>query len=470
MDVYSHTPILLTGLLAVGASAQPATTSCGDCHLDQATSMSQSVHRAAGVECRTCHGGSEFYSAATQPATGDPAQSFDHGAQFKGKPTRLEIPEACGTCHSNVSKMNPYGLPTDQLAQYRTSGHGQALFEEKNEKVAVCTDCHGTHAVMDPKAAGSPVYPTNVPATCGHCHGDKGIMAGSNLSTTVIEEYKQSVHGLALLERGDTGAPHCAVCHGSHSAIPPGYSDVGHICGRCHQQEESHFLNSHHAKFPMFPRCVGCHTASPDRRDHLIRYVIASPDSLRKTYNEVRALLPDASIEDEAFLDAFAERREPRLQVLGDYCNRCHSVDSQVAHRAFLQDTDRMVMEMAEQLFEEIRLAEIRYAAAAERVDQTAAGVLLVDEEAMMAEDMRTKMVSLGPLLHELRPMRLAESAGELENMADELHGSLDTKINGLEWRHWTLIPMWAFIVVFSSALWVKYKRLKAEMVKPLPR
>jgi hypothetical protein len=26
---------------------------------------------------------------------------------------------------------------------------------------------------------------------------------------------------------------------------------------------------------------------------------------------------------------------------------------------------------------------------------------------------------------------------------------------------------MWGFIVVFSSALWVKYKRLKAAMVVP---
>ena len=475
---------LLMSLLCIAAnedSAEKQQATCSDCHEVQAAELATSVHAAAGVDCRTCHGGEKEYAVApsvvrasrqgaTQPEDSEahpPASPFEHGAEFRGKPSRQAIPERCGTCHSDVAMMNPYGLPTDQLARYRISGHGRALYQNNDDRVAVCTDCHGTHAVLGSKAPASPVYPTNVPETCARCHSDPTIMADSQLSTTVVEEYRESVHGRALLEGGDLSMPNCAVCHGSHSAVPPGYRDVGHICGRCHPQEEQFFLKSHHARFPLFPRCVGCHAATVDRRDHRITRVAASPEELRNTYRQVRADLPASAVTSESFCETFAERREPRREPLVDYCRRCHSISQQAAHRAFFGELDERARHIGDELNDCIRDAEIRYGTTAERVEQVGRGVLLVQDEAMRVEEMRTKLVSLGPLLHALDPKTFKASTVELHALADEVNQSLDDKLQHLRWRYWTLVPMWAFVIVFASALWRKYKQLKAEMVKP---
>ena len=47
--------------------------------------------------------------------------TFDHGTPFHGKPPRADIPSLCGDCHANVTRMNPFGLRTDQLTRYWTS-------------------------------------------------------------------------------------------------------------------------------------------------------------------------------------------------------------------------------------------------------------------------------------------------------------------------------------------------------------
>ena len=54
------------------------------------------------------------------------------------------------------------------------------------------------------------------------------------LDTTNIEQWRQSVHGQALLEKGDLTAPACNDCHGNHGAMPPGVDSVANACGTCH--------------------------------------------------------------------------------------------------------------------------------------------------------------------------------------------------------------------------------------------
>ena len=55
------------------------------------------------------------------------------------------------------------------VASYEQSVHGQAV-AAGSEKAAVCTDCHGTHEILDAKDAKSPIFKFNVPSTCGQCH------------------------------------------------------------------------------------------------------------------------------------------------------------------------------------------------------------------------------------------------------------------------------------------------------------
>ena len=72
-------------------------------------------------------------------------------AGFKGKIDRRQIPQLCGSCHSNPNLMRQYdpSLRTDQLAEYHTSVHGKRL-AAGDTKVAVCIDCHSVHDIRPP--------------------------------------------------------------------------------------------------------------------------------------------------------------------------------------------------------------------------------------------------------------------------------------------------------------------------------
>jgi hypothetical protein len=468
------------------ADAESRDTVCADCHETEGKQFAASVHPAGGVTCRWCHGGEESYAVeravversarllTTRPTVttrdaADASAAFDHGRRFRGKASRYDVPERCGSCHSDVARMNPFGLPTDQWAQYRISGHGRALYERHDDRVAVCIDCHGTHEVLSPRDPASSVYPKNVPGTCGRCHADPVRMMGSQLSTRVVEEYRESVHGQGLLVRDDLGMPNCATCHGSHSAVPPGFRQIGDVCGRCHQQENQRFLQSFHAKFDLFPRCVGCHTKRVDQRDHLIQKVVASPEVIETTYERLRETMPGAPVDDRAFQEAFASLLVPPVLRVESLCERCHAASKEVGHRVFFGRLDENALRTGAELRRLIIHNELSYAAAALRVGEMSHGVLLVTDESLMVDEMRTRVVGLGPLQHTLDLTRVRDSVAEQDELHAQVDRSLDGKLRGLRWREWALLPVWVFLVVFVGALWAKYKRLKAAQVKPLP-
>ena len=85
---------------------------------------------------------------------------------------------------------------------------------------------------------------------------------GSPLPITQLEQYRASVHGVALLQRGDLGAPACNRCHGDHGPRPPGVSDVSRSCSLCHSANGSLFEGSkHQLAFAQhnWPQCGQCH-------------------------------------------------------------------------------------------------------------------------------------------------------------------------------------------------------------------
>jgi hypothetical protein len=98
-------------------------------------------------------------------------------------------------------------------------------------------------------------------------------MAQYELSAEVVTEYRQSVHGRLLYELKDTGAPTCASCHDNHAAVPPGFADVGQVCGKCHTATAEHFSKSVHASLEGFKGCVQCHGGGPGSHSHLIEKI-----------------------------------------------------------------------------------------------------------------------------------------------------------------------------------------------------
>ncbi|HUL71836.1 MAG TPA: cytochrome c3 family protein [Vicinamibacterales bacterium] len=231
--------LLGTAAAVLAQSPNPSVTA------DQARALFQNdVHQAAGLTCTACH---------------DQAKGDQYAA-----PARAGIPKLCGSCHTNASYMKQFNpqLRVDQYPRYLTSTHGKQI--TKGElRVAVCSDCHGAHGILSVKDPRAPVYPTNVAKTCARCHADPARMTPFNKPATPPEEWSQSVHAKALLERNDTSAPTCSTCHGSHGAAPPDVENVALVCAQCHVREAELFRKSPKKKLfdsLAMPECVTCHS------------------------------------------------------------------------------------------------------------------------------------------------------------------------------------------------------------------
>ena len=222
----------------------------------------EDVHFQAGLSCAGCHGG-------------DPAADFGHEfvkewPEKSRTKNRAWVAEFCARCHSDPALMHQFNaaLPTDQLAKFKESPHGQLLLVKHDDRAPTCVSCHGVHGIRPAKDPQSKVFAQRVPETCGACHSNAQTMTGftlpdgSALPTTQLAEFKASVHGRALLERGDLGAPACNDCHGNHAALPPGVASVSRSCSICHSTNASLFDGSKHKQAfneHHWAECSKCH-------------------------------------------------------------------------------------------------------------------------------------------------------------------------------------------------------------------
>ena len=253
---------------------------CGGCHdngdrmkkagfegpTGQLSMLRRSVHgggpstESTIIECTNCHGAHGIRRAS------DPASPV----------SRQRVVQTCSACHANPAYMQRYnpGLATDQLAKYRTSVHGK-LRAQGDFKTATCADCHTAHEIKQSNEAMSSVNAFNIPATCGRCHSDADYMKPYNIPTDQNSQFATSVHGIALLENHDAGAPSCNDCHGNHGAAPPDVESVSNVCGNCHVLNAELFRSSPHAKefrqrnLPECETCHGNHAVAPATEEML---------------------------------------------------------------------------------------------------------------------------------------------------------------------------------------------------------
>ncbi|HTO96517.1 MAG TPA: cytochrome c3 family protein [Myxococcales bacterium] len=283
----SHLKVLLSLELAPSAMELVAQDNCILCHSDPGNQKGKTlfaadpearksnpllnlkefvsdVHFRRGLSCAGCHGGKPSDEMMTKEiAARWPSEEARHR-------DRSWIPGFCARCHADPAFMRGFNptLPTDQLAKYKSSLHGIRLLQEKDSRAAQCVSCHGVHGIRNAKSRKSMVHAQRIPDTCGACHADPKHMQGYKLAngapfpTGMVAEYKSSVHGKALLEKGDLGAPACTGCHGSHAAMPPAVASVAQVCRRCHAQNGMLFDGSRHKQAfeeHKWPECGQCH-------------------------------------------------------------------------------------------------------------------------------------------------------------------------------------------------------------------
>ena len=198
----------------------PKKIACSECHADALTAYKHSSHArltSAGkpaATCGDCHG-----SPHEAVAVADAASPVNHA----------NIPSTCGRCHGQKFLMESNGQSAQPFLSYQDSVHGRAV-ENGSQKAAVCTDCHGAHAILPANQQESPIYKFNVPATCGKCHSQ------------IQHAFMASIHGQGLA-RGNKLVPDCTDCHGIHSIkqhqdpnAPVSAANVSRdTCARCHE-------------------------------------------------------------------------------------------------------------------------------------------------------------------------------------------------------------------------------------------
>jgi len=229
------------------AAGQAALQACLDCH-DQ-VSLQGSAHSA--LACADCHRGVEGREG-TPP----------HQAKADMPPPTC----ASGACHQEAPDARSGGTPTS----YPDSVHGRGYLERHEPEVARCWDCHGRHNVKAVAEPESTVNRRNVPLTCSRCHEDMSVVVKYNIhAESPYREYRKSVHGQALYEKGllDFAAV-CTDCHGVHNIQGVGAPHLPAkdpvTCGKCHRLVLEEYAQSIHGREALagnvdVPLCVDCH-------------------------------------------------------------------------------------------------------------------------------------------------------------------------------------------------------------------
>ena len=89
------------------------------------------------------------------------------------------------------------------------------------------------------------------------------LYQGKPLPCDEYAKWSKSVHGMALLEKGDFSAPTCNNCHGNHGAAPPQMDSVANACGACHGKIAKLFADTkmrHKFETEGLPGCATCHS------------------------------------------------------------------------------------------------------------------------------------------------------------------------------------------------------------------
>lgn len=390
VSVASLAAVGLLALWPVPADAQ--TEKCGICHPRTRVAFEASVHARENVGCTNCHRGAADAIDA----------KLAHAGDFTKLDDRRRIPRVCAECHSDLTKMRPFNLPVDQYAIYQTSQHGIAVALGETE-AAVCIDCHGSHEIRGVGDPLSPVHARNVDETCERCHGDKSLMVRHEINPGVVEAYRSGIHGIALLDQGNAGAPTCSDCHGAHGAAPPGVGDINKLCGACHVETRMAFLAGPHGSGMLeagLPECASCHL------NHAIR---------RFDAHTIEAL-----------------------------CAQCHGSSSDASILG------KKIHTLLDAASEEVDNAE-RLIARAEQVP------LDVDDYLGRIEQARSYLTEAAPLVHTvtLAPIeqatRRARSIGE--EVQHEIYPQLDRRV-----AHFSLVLFW-FYLLMTLAVLVGYKQ-----------
>jgi len=415
------------------------TNSCADCHealkprqADIVTVWKESIHAAEGVTCADCHGGDPTSDQITV------AMAEENG--FVGAPGRIETVGLCGSCHADTERMRKYGIPTDQYAKYWTSVHGQQLATTRDDRVAICTDCHGSHDVKKASDPTAKVSPLNVPKLCASCHSDATKMESYGIPTDQFEVYSKSVHGVALLDNKDTRAPNCASCHGSHDAKPPQATEVVEVCGKCHTATQELYQQSRHSELgTAAPKCWTCHgTHDVSQPGQQLFFHPTPPDYKCDTCHDLQT--KQLRLE----LDRFKTEADRR-------CDTCHHPDS-------------LIYAQVQGIADALGSAQTAYDAAGQRIEDAARlGMITADADVGLTQA-KTSLIQAQAAVHTTKLPIVSQLSTDAQDKAKAAEDLANAKIDESTFRRQAMIIILALIFLNATFLYLIKRRLDRDL------
>lgn len=262
----------------------PRKVDCSSCHPQIAKEYSESIHGEAiargdndAPKCTSCHG-----SHGILPKE-DPASPINP----------LNVPETCSKCHTSEKITKEHPLPSPEFIEsYTESVHGRGVFVSGLIVSAVCSDCHGAHNIRPKSDKNSSVYRGNIPLTCKKCHlgiydnferslhgklwkdgEERGPVCTTCHTSHEIKEprstgfrlqiseecsgchgaraltYQDTFHGQAT-SLGFVEVAKCSDCHTAHLILPANdplssiaSGNLTKTCGRCHTEISEKFVS-----------------------------------------------------------------------------------------------------------------------------------------------------------------------------------------------------------------------------------
>ncbi len=327
--------------------------------------------------------------------------------------------------------------------------------------------------------------------SCGKCHADVVRMRPYGLRADVLDAYRSSHHGKAVLGKDDPDAATCIDCHGAHDVVrvldprSPAYrTRVPATCGKCHGDEalmKRHglpasaprdFGGSVHGLLlargePGVPSCAGCHdahAATPPgagevaavcgscHRDALEMFR-QSPHfavSLRGEMKQCVTCHGNHAVRVPGYdlFDTPAAAGADASRGVG--CASCHDTAS---------PSDR-AGRAAAGFGKGFRETEARIREADARVDDVAERGFFVDEERESLAQARRELVLAVPLTHTSDPVRVEAMLRRSRSFVDEALARADSKIR--EERDRRILGSFGALVLFTIAGFLALRRRRA--------
>ncbi len=196
--------------------------------------------------CLSCHSNPE---AEMELSNGDKLSIYiDMEAYSSG----VHANHACQTCHPNIASYPHPTLKAQSAREYKkqyevncTQCHpneAKATMDNAHAKLAAegnpntpsCADCHSPHATApiakDANGDPAPSENANIALICSNCH------------STIVEQYRYSVHGEAVFEESNPDVPACDECHGIHNLKQARTIEFRlnspNMCAECHTRAD----------------------------------------------------------------------------------------------------------------------------------------------------------------------------------------------------------------------------------------